>query len=172
VVDCVAELGEKVSSTRIEEELAKGDTLEAGKMLGHWHSIPGIVAAGFQRGSKLLNFPTANLEAEPGHVLPAGGVYAGEVLVDGKWHPAMINIGSNPTFGNKKASVEAHILNYSGDLYGKRVRFAFGPRLRDEQKFPDFQALKAQLEKDVKRTPLVLEEQKDLCAASHKFWSF
>lgn len=148
VVDEVQDHEQKISSTRIESCIRKGNVDEAATLLGRLYSIPGHVVHGYKRGSSLLDFPTANLKPVPGYIMPAAGVYAGYVEMEGKRYPAMINVGTNPTFDNKKQTLEANLLDFSGNLYGRGVRFEFVCRLRDERKFANAEALKAQLQKD------------------------
>jgi len=107
------------------------------------------------RRGRALGFPTANLEAE-NEVLPAAGVYAGFLrLLDGSGegvapHPAVTNVGVRPTFKDgKHVLAEAHLIDFQGDLYGRRVELDFRHRLRAEQRFPGVEALRAQIERDV-----------------------
>lgn len=161
VVQEVRDHDQKISSTRIEACLRKGDVAQAAFLLGRPYSIAGHVTHGYSRGSTLLGFPTANLEPLPGYIQPAAGVYAGYVEIQGIHHPAMINVGTNPTFGNTHATMEAHLLDFEGDLYGRPVRFEFTDRIREEKKFASADALKAQLEKDRETTRQVLMAKRD-----------
>ncbi len=139
-----------VSSTRIRRLVAEGRIDEAGALLGRMYSIDGIVVEGRKRGRE-LGFPTANLETE-NDLIPPRGVYATTLTVDGIVHAAITNIGVRPTFGDgTEATVETHLLDYAGDLYGRRVRLGFVQRLRDERYFEDVDALKAQIDADVRR---------------------
>jgi riboflavin kinase/FMN adenylyltransferase len=139
-----------VSSTRIRRLVAEGRMDEAGALLGHQFYIDGLVVDGKHRGRE-LGFPTVNLKTE-NELVPPNGVYATTVTIDGIVHPSISNIGVRPTFGESSATtIEAHILGYSGDLYGRQVRLGFVMRLRDERKFEDVDALKAQLEADRRR---------------------
>lgn len=116
-------------------------------MLGRPYAIRGQVVPGDHRG-RLLGFPTANLKLLGQHfAVPAFGVYAGRVLVDGQWHDAMVNVGDNPTFANQETRLEAHLFRFQGDLYGKEVRVQLVARLRGEEKFPDLDRLQEQLRK-------------------------
>ena len=143
---------QKISSSTIERYVKEGKIELADELLGYMYSLDGIIGKGFQRGGKLLGIPTANLECDPDYVLPATGVYAGFVQVGRRLVPAMINIGYNPTFGNEKKTIEAHLLDFNDNLYGRRVRFLFAVRLRPEQKFASIEALKAQLHRDIVST--------------------
>ena len=139
-----------VSSTRIRRLVAEGRMDEAGALLGHQFYIDGLVVEGKHRGRE-LGFPTVNLKTE-NELVPPKGVYATTVTIDGIVHPSISNIGLRPTFGeSSETTIEAHILGYSGDLYGRQVRLGFVLRLRDERKFEDVDALKAQLEADRRR---------------------
>jgi len=139
-----------VSSTRIRRLVTEGRVDEAGALLGHQFCIDGVVVEGKRRGHA-IGFPTANLLTE-NELIPPNGVYATMVTIDGIVHPSMSNIGVRPTFGDSTATtIEAHVLGYSGDLYGRQVRLGFVQRLRDERKFEDVDALRAQIEADRRR---------------------
>ena len=139
-----------VSSTRIRRLVTEGRVDEAGALLGHQFCIDGVVVEGTRRGHK-IGFPTANLLTE-NELIPPNGVYATTVTLDGIVHPSISNIGVRPTFGDSTATtIEAHVLGYSGDLYGRQVRLGFVQRLRDERKFEDVDALRAQIEADRSR---------------------
>ena len=147
--------GRDVSSSRIRELLASGDVEEAKRMLGRSFAVRGSVVAGDRRG-RTLGFPTANLAPE-NEVIPAHGVYAGHVqLLDagtpaaGTRFAAVTNVGRRPTFKqDDPALAEAHLLDFSGDLYGRRIEVSFEARLRGEEKFPGADALRAQIARDV-----------------------
>lgn len=154
VIEAPEEAG--VSSSRIRKALRSGDIALARDLLGRLPELEGTVIAGYHVGSD-IGFPTANLQPGRGLVVPAPGVYTARACIaDGEecW-PAMVNIGTRPTFeGTDKEShqpsIEAHLIGFSGDLYGKRLRLEFAARLRDERKFESVEALKAQLEEDKK----------------------
>jgi len=139
--------GAPVSSSEIRAALQRGDVTRAARDLGRPYSIAGPVTSGAGRG-RTLGFPTANIESER-PVLVARGVYRGRVLVDDTGHPAVVNVGVRPTFGETTLAVEAHLLDFSGDLYGRRVRLEFLERLREEMRFPSVEALKAQVARDI-----------------------
>jgi riboflavin kinase / FMN adenylyltransferase len=141
--------GKIVSSTRIRETIRTGELDAASQMLGRTYSLCGQVIKGDQLGQK-LGFPTANLDLR-GLVLPPNGVYAVHASVGGETHRAVVNIGLRPTLQNPtpQLRVEVHILDFAGELYGKEMEIAFVEKLRDEQKFPSLDALKAQIEKDI-----------------------
>ena len=144
--------GLRVSSSLIRRQLAEGSINEANNCLGHPYSITGSVAHGFQEGRR-IGFPTANIVPESAEKLvPGNGVYATRVSVEGgEWMPAMLNIGTNPTFQRQQTTIEAHIIGFEGDIYGRKVRVEFGRKLRDEQRFESVEALQKQLEADRKR---------------------
>ena len=138
-----------VSSTRVRRLVGEGRVDEAGALLGHSFFIDGRVVEGRRRGRE-LGFPTANLSTE-NELLPPHGVYATTMTIDGVVHPGLMNIGLRPTFGERDTTVETHLLGYSGDLYGRTVRLGFVLRLRDERKFDDIDALRAQIEANQRR---------------------
>src|SRR5690606_6688271 len=115
--------------------------------LGRPHRVRGTVVAGDRRGST-IGFPTANLADIP-VIVPAAGVYAGRVLLDGTSYPAACNIGSNPTFDVGQTKVEVHILGFSGDLYGTAIEVDLLGRIRDVRKFASANARRGQLTEDV-----------------------
>jgi riboflavin kinase/FMN adenylyltransferase len=147
--------GGDVNSTRIREMLAASRLEEAAAMLGRPYAIRGRVVEGDRRG-RSLGFPTANLDPE-NEILPGSGVYAGVVRLldagdpprDSEW-PAVINVGTRPTFRNSNRVVaEAHLIDFEGDLYGRRVEVAFHHHLRPERRFGDTEALRRQIGADV-----------------------
>jgi riboflavin kinase / FMN adenylyltransferase len=138
-----------VSSTRIRRLVSEGRIDEAGALMGHPYYVDGSIVTGRGRGRE-VGFPTANLETV-NELLPPHGVYATTMTVDGIVRAGLTNIGVRPTFGDGEVAIETHLLAYDGDLYGKRVRLAFVQRLRDERRFPDVAALRAQIEADQRR---------------------
>jgi riboflavin kinase/FMN adenylyltransferase len=139
-----------VSSTRIRRLVTEGRMDEAGALLGHAYYVDGVVVEGKRRGRE-LGFPTANLRTD-NELIPPHGVYATTLTVDGVIHPALTNVGVNPTFGDGNAqTIETFVLGFNGDLYGRRVRLGFVLRLRDERRFDDVDALRAQMEADQRR---------------------
>ena len=148
--------GLRVSSSLIRRLLAEGNVTEANDCLGHPYSITGCVVHGFQEGRR-IGFPTANIVPESAEKLvPGNGVYATRVSVEGgEWMPAMLNIGTNPTFQRQLTTIEAHIIGFEGDIYGRKVRVEFGRKLRDEQRFESVEALQKQLETDKKEVEMV-----------------
>lgn len=148
-----------VSSSTIRAVLLEdGDVLRARELLGRPYQIEGAVARGEERGRK-LGYPTANLALEDARKLvPKRGVYATEVVLpDGQQRGGMMNIGRRPTFDGMDVTVEVHILDYEGNLYGERLTVQFLQRLRDEQRFESADALATQLSEDEKHCRTVLE---------------
>jgi len=139
-----------VSSTRIRRLVAEARMDEAGALLGHPYYVDGTVVAGKHRGRE-LGFPTANLKTD-NELLPPNGVYATTTTIDGVVHASLTNVGVRPTFGDTaKPIIEAYVLGFNGDLYGRPLRLGFVQRLRDERKFEDVDALRAQMEADRRR---------------------
>ncbi len=123
---------------------------EAAALLGHGYYVDGEVVEGKRRGRE-LGFPTANLRTV-NELIPPHGVYATTLTVDGIIHPALTNIGVNPTFGDgSTTTIETFVLGFNGDLYGRQVRLGFVLRMRDERRFDDVDALKAQMDADQRR---------------------
>ena len=137
-----------ISSTKIRAALTEGNVELAATYLGHPYIIGGEVIKGDQIG-RAIGFPTANLDINFKYkLIPADGVYAGYVRLNGEHHKAMANIGRRPTVGSTRRSVEIHLLDFEGDLYGQHLHFAVGHRLRDVMNFNGLDALKAQLALD------------------------
>ena len=136
-----------VSSTRIRDLLRGGEVERAAKLLGRPPEIAGTVVAGDARGGT-LGFPTANLRPEPGVLVPGYGIYAG--AADGR--RAAISIGTNPHYGGDERRIEAFLLDFAGDLYGRHLTLELWQRLRDEQAFESEAELVAQIDRDVEAT--------------------
>jgi len=144
----LAKEDQRISSTRLREAVAAGRFVEAESLTGRPFSVSGHVVHGDKLG-RTLGLPTANLLMRR-RVLPLRGVYAVEVLGLGSEPlPAVANVGTRPTVGGLQARCEAHLLNFRGDLYGRRLCVVFRHKLRDEQRFPSLDALKAAIEADV-----------------------
>ncbi len=149
----------RVSSTAIREALALGDLASANEMLGRAHEVRGTVVGGDRRGGAELGFPTANVEVPAEICLPANGIYAGwYVTADGTAHASAISLGRRPTFYEAAESslLEAHLLDFEGDLYGQPARVQFARRLRDELKFDSVEALVEQMNLDCQEARKVL----------------
>ncbi len=142
-----------VSSTRIRELLIDGDVAGAARLLGRPHFVCGPVVHGDARG-RSLGFPTANLKDE--NLLPANGVYAVFARVDGCPFPAVANVGRRPTFRGAVVRLEVHLLDFSGELYEKRLRVDFVERLRGERTFEGAGALGAQIRRDIQAARRIL----------------
>jgi riboflavin kinase/FMN adenylyltransferase len=152
VVEATVVDGRLVSSSLVRECLGAGQVRDAARFLTRPHRIRGVVTRGAGRGAG-LGFPTINL-AEVDVLLPAEGVYAGRAWIEGHpqaW-PAACNIGPNPTFEDVARKVEAHLVGFGGDLYGKRVEIDFLERLRETRKFSGVEELLGQLARDVSDT--------------------
>jgi riboflavin kinase/FMN adenylyltransferase len=140
--------GHQISSTRIRALLAEGDVEAASGMLGRLYGLRGRVVIGELRGRR-IGYPTANLEIGPNLQLPADGVYAARATVGDTVHQAVVNIGVRPTFGLGTRTVEAHLLSFEGDLYGRTVGLHFVARLREERRFDSVESLVSQIADDV-----------------------
>ena len=153
------QLGGVMSSTRIRALLIEGEVAQAATLLGRPYEIRGTVEQGDGRGGPELGFPTANV-AVPGEILlPADGIYAGWYEhPDGSAHAAAISLGRRPTFYEhaEKSLLEAHLLDFAGDLYGQRAKVRFVARLRGEERFESVEALIAQMGEDVRATRKLL----------------
>ena len=148
VVEAITLDGEKIGSNRIRKLIMEGDVKKAERFLGRPHMLEGKIVHGDGRGAG-IGFPTINLKTDY-ELIPKDGVYISEVEINGKMLPSVTNIGYNPTFDVKKLSVETHILDYSGDLYGADLTLYFHERIRGEIKFDGVEALKSQIDMDIK----------------------
>lgn len=140
--------GTVVSSTKIRQFLQDGEVEHAAALLNRPYALDGTVVYGTQRGSQLLGFPTANVDVIH-ELIPKRGVYVCQVRWKQQTFQAVVNIGINPTFPNSPLTVEAHLLDFDGNLYGEWIQVLFLKRLRDETTFPTPQALAAQISADV-----------------------
>jgi riboflavin kinase/FMN adenylyltransferase len=143
--------GETVSSTRIREAIRAGQFDAAGQMLGRAYSLCGTVVRGDQTGRQ-FGFPTANLDVT-GLELPPTGVYAVHAAIAGHTHRAALNIGYRPTLRQPapQLQVEAHLLDFEGDLYGREIELTFVTRLREERQFASIEELRHQINDDIAR---------------------
>jgi riboflavin kinase/FMN adenylyltransferase len=135
---------EGVSSSRIRELLRAGELADAAALLGRPAEVEGLVVAGDQRGGT-LGFPTANIAVEPGLLVPAHGIYVGAAL----GRRAAVSIGVNPHYGGSERRIEAFLLDFEGDLYGRRLRLELWQRLREERAFASEEELVRQIAADV-----------------------
>jgi riboflavin kinase/FMN adenylyltransferase len=148
--------GKRIGSTVIRQLLADGQVNLARRMLGRPYGIEGPVARGDARGVG-LGFPTANVQPH-NRVIPRRGVYVTATLIQGQWRRSVTNIGVRPTFGDAlEPSVETHVIDWTGDLYGDVLRVRFLHGLRDEKKFGSIDELKTQIELDVQRAQRYFE---------------
>ena len=143
-----------VSSTLIRNLILQGEVAAAAKLLGRWYNVAGPVVTGFGRGVK-LGFPTANIDPEK-ELLPPAGIYAAFVEVEQKRYMAALNIGEKPTFADYTFTFEAHLLNFEGDLRGKRLNTEFVEKLRDIIQFDSPEMLKKQIAADVEKARAIL----------------
>ena len=137
-----------VSSTRIRKLLCEGHIEQVNRLLGYSYSLTGVVEHGNGIGAQ-IGFPTANMCIESAKQLPASGVYTADLQIDGTGYSALVNIGNNPTVGNAHISVEVHILNFQGDLYGRSIKVSFKRYIRSERKFASLSELQLQIAKDL-----------------------
>jgi riboflavin kinase/FMN adenylyltransferase len=146
--------GLEVSSTKVREAIAAGDLRGAARLLGRYHFLRGPVVRGRERG-RTIGFPTANLASET-ECIPPDGVYATRVILDDGAYPAITNIGMRPTFSETERSIEAHIFDFTRDLYGTRIKLELIERIRAERKFDNADALKAQIALDLSKVREIL----------------
>ena len=139
--------GIRVSSTHIRTLVEAGDMRVAERFLGHPHILTGTVVSGRQLG-RTIGIPTANVLLPEGVVVPKLGVYASICAVGGRKYMAVTNVGSRPTVDGHQVRVESWLLDFSGDLYGKKIALQFHEFLRPEEKFPSLEALKAKIQQD------------------------
>ena len=148
-----------MSSTAIRRALAGGDVVTASQLLGRYHEVRGPVVEGDHRG-RTIGFPTANVAVPRDRAIPADAVYAGwYTRPDGSTWPCAINIGKRPTFYQdaEHSLLEAHLLDFEGELYHEPARIRFVELLRSEQRFDGIDALKAQLGRDIARAREILD---------------
>lgn len=149
VADCL----EGISSSVIRRYVAAGEMRKAAEALGRDYALTGVVSHGQALG-RTIGFPTANVEVPAERLVPATGVYAARAVTsEGEEAAAVVNVGTHPTVGALAVpAVEAHLLDWQGDLYGKKLTLSFVERLREEKQFADIAALKNQIHTDVSRT--------------------
>lgn len=144
--------GKTVSSTYIRSLVEQGDMNAAVEFLGHPHVLTGAVEKGYQLG-RTIGIPTANVAFPDGLVIPASGVYATKVLIDGKEHLAVTNVGTHPTVNQRSSPwAEPWILDFDGDLYGKEIEIQFFKQLRQQRKFPNLEELAAEIRRNAVQT--------------------
>ena len=155
VVGLLEDEGRPVRSTAVRQALADGDLATVRSLLGRHFALDGSVERGVGRG-KDLGFPTANLRVAPDRALPCDGIYATWALLGDQRHMAATSVGTRPTFEDTDRTVEAFLLDFNGDLYGRETRLEFVRRLRDDVKYDSVDALTEQMGKDVRETRRVL----------------
>lgn len=149
--------GERVSSTLIRRAIADSDMKRVRKLLGRCFALEGPVVHGEGRGSS-LDIPTANLKIDDNQALPADGVYASRTRVDNEFHFSVTNVGTRPTFGVGHRAVETHLLDYSGNLYGRHLEIAIIEKIRPECKFETPEVLIKQIRSDIAAARRILAE--------------
>ena len=154
IIGKIEQDGITISSTYIRNLIAQGEMDRATEFLGHPHVLTDRVSHGRKIGSSTLGFPTVNLHIPYPVIVPAHGVYATRVWFDGQYHQAVTNVGVRPTVRDNdgRVTVEGFILDFSGDLYGKKLRMEFFHRLRGEEKFPTMQALADEIRRNADQT--------------------
>ena len=145
--------GEIVSSTRIRRLLQTGAVMDAEQCLGRPFSVSGTVVSGNRIG-RTIGFPTANVEYQPAYLLPKQGVYLTKTKAEGSWYPSITHLGARPTVTDGTIRLETHLLQYQGDLYGKKIEVAFVKFLREVTKFKSLEDLQAQLCEDKKNAEI------------------
>lgn len=138
----------EVSSTQIRKAIDKGDVSLANAMLKSEYSITSVVVKGLQNGIK-IGFPTANIPLPSDKIVPKQGVYATRTVIDGTEYDSVTNIGNNPTFNAQNTTIETHIIDFKGDIYGKEITVKFIDFLREEIKFANIEDLTAQMQTDI-----------------------
>ncbi len=150
VVDLLELDSQKVSSSLIKSFLTQGNLAAANMLLGNEFFIIGKVVPG-KRIGRTMGIPTANLESNDNKFLPKWGVYAARAEIEGEQYKGIVNVGSQPTFCCEKPCVEVHLLEFNKHIYGKELKLSFKERIRDIVTFDSPQALRAQIESDIKK---------------------
>ena len=148
-------VSDRISSTKIRELVMAGEVKPARKMLGRHYQIRGLVVKGRDRGGKLLGIPTANINLQD-ELCPKTGIYAVTVEYHNRLYRGVANIGYSPTFDDNEFTVEVHLLDFSENIYGEKIRVNFIERIRDEKKFADISELKDQINRDIKTADTIL----------------
>lgn len=149
--------GIRISSTHIRTLIEQGDMEEAGRFLGHPHILSGTVVSGRHIG-RTIGVPTANILIPEGVVVPKFGVYACLCNVDGRKYPTVTNVGTRPTVGGHRVTVESWILDFDGDLYNREITLEFHAFLREERKFDSLEALRAEIQKNAAEVRIFFEK--------------
>ena len=149
----------EISSTRIRTLISEGEVAGAAGLLGRPYVLRGDVVMGDKRG-RTIGFPTANVLPDPDAVIPARGVYAGFVFVGEERYAACTNVGVAPTFDRAERRVEAHLMDFDGDLYGRVVDVSFLKRIREERRFSGVDELTGQIRRDVEEARIITDSLK------------
>lgn len=158
IIDPVKINDELVSSSLIRQALEQGEISQATQMLGYRPILDGLVVDGEHRGRQ-LGFPTANIGIEKIYNIPARGVYAALAMVNDKAYNAVVNIGSKPTFHKEyPISIEAHLIDFDGDIYGQSISLSFIEKIRNEQRFDSLEALVAQITQDKEKAQTIAQQ--------------
>ena len=164
VVDKMQEKGRDISSTFVREEIAAGHMEKANELLGYEFFVEGTVRHGKKLGKAVLGIPTINLLPPRDKLLPPFGVYVTLTQRQGKQYPGITNVGCKPTIeGENPTGVETHLFDVSEEMYGEEVKISFLTRVREERKFPNLEALTAQMNQDI-------QFGKDYFRAGRKSW--
>lgn len=155
VVEAQEKGGMSIRSTNLRKLLAEGEVGTVELMLGRPFSLSGKIVDGFKRGRK-IGFPTANLMPEKGMALPKDGIYSTLVCLEGKQYMAATSVGTRPTFDDGDRAIEAYILDFNNQIYGKALRIDFIDRIRDEMSFDTIESLVSQINSDVNEARLIL----------------
>jgi riboflavin kinase / FMN adenylyltransferase len=166
IVDLLALGDTPISSTQIRASLDSGDVAWAARALGRPHLLEGEVVTGDRRGRE-LGVPTANVAVDPEIQLPAHGIYAGYVRTPQGRVPAATNIGVRPTFAGDDVTVEAHLIDWDGDLYGQHITIEVRHRLREERAFADTDELIAQMHRDIEEARTLLATAEPMTNLAH-----
>jgi len=154
--DIVDADGAPISSTRIRDLITAGSVRDAATLLGRPHSVHGLVVPGRGAGH-LVGAPTANLVVDPISALPASGVYAANIDLGGHSHPAAVSVGTPPSFPDDQVDVEAHLIDFDGDLYGTTLDVAFVERLHGHRRFTDEASLSKAIHADIEKARDLLD---------------
>jgi riboflavin kinase / FMN adenylyltransferase len=146
-----------ISSSRIRMLVGEGSVEEAAMLLGRPYVVRGEVVVGDKRG-RTIGFPTANVLPDPALVVPARGVYAGFARVGKESYPACTNVGVAPTFERRESRIEAYLLGFGGDLYGRVIAVSFIGRIREEKRFSEVEELKRQIARDVEEARRITDD--------------
>jgi riboflavin kinase/FMN adenylyltransferase len=157
---------ETISSTYLRTLLSEGQVERANELLGYRYSLSGVVEPGAGRG-RTIDVPTANIRVSATRTIPADGVYAALVPIDGRLLSAVVNLGGRPTFAETERLVEVHILDFRRDLYGQQLTVEFVARLRDVQRFGSVDELRSQIGRDIESARALPELRDETTVPKH-----